>query len=335
MSYEDDVAAGWLTTQTDAPFHKLVVKVAKENTYSIIADPLLQHIPWDLRVPGIWHCMHNCRTAMWILLKDAANKYGAACREGLKRAMGKLGLGKIKVAATNRPKKLGPGFENSSHIEYLILHEQSEPDRVKAVEAEVKNEGCERTAMDGQELEKVMKNIGAVLKGMEEGVGAANKERFADFKTAMHSALTSFNLGAEVALADIWLTDRSHEMGQHFRAWINVIIDDMGPQIGLPYHGRSYIDILPAHYVHEPDHLEAHSSSTWQKYGVAPGSGTDATMEMVKTCFVASCLTACAPLEKTLLGANLNVAPAGKPKHEKVFNFRERELCRRADFEHN
>ena len=157
VSYEDDVAAGWLTTQTDAPFHKLIVKVANENTYSIIADPLLQHIPWDLRVPGIWHCMHNCRTAMWILLKDPANKYGAPCREGLKQAMGKLGLGKIKVAATNRPKKLGPGFENSSHIEYLILHEQSEPDRVKAVEAEVKNEGCERTAMDGQELEKVMK----------------------------------------------------------------------------------------------------------------------------------------------------------------------------------
>ena len=101
------------------------------------------------------------------------------------------------------------------------------------------------------------------------------------------------------ALADIWLIDRRHEMGQHFRTWIDVIIVDMGPQIGLPYHGRSYIDILPAHYVHEPDHLEAHSSSTWQKYGVAPGSGTDATMEMVKTCFVAWCLIWCWKLTMT------------------------------------
>lgn len=269
VNYEEQVAAGWLTTQADAPFHKLVVKVAKENTYSIVADPLLQHIPWHLRVPGIWHCCHNCRTAMWILLKDAANKYGTGAREGLKKAMTKLGLGKIKVAATTRPKKLGPGFENTSHVEYLILHEQSEPDRVKAVEAEVKNEGCERTSMDGQELEKVMNNIVMILQCMEEGVEARVKDLFDEFSSAFCEALTSFNKGVEVALADIWPTDRSAEMGQHFRQWVDVVIDQLGPQVGLPYHGRSYIDILPAHYIHEPDHLQAHSSRMWQEYGVS------------------------------------------------------------------
>ena len=66
----DNDGAEWVSTDQAAPFHKSVVDVAKKCTFSTVADPLCKNIPQKRRTAGIWHCVHNCRTAMWILLKD-------------------------------------------------------------------------------------------------------------------------------------------------------------------------------------------------------------------------------------------------------------------------
>eukprot|EP00656_Telonema_subtile_P026177 TRINITY_DN2815_c0_g1_i3.p2 TRINITY_DN2815_c0_g1~~TRINITY_DN2815_c0_g1_i3.p2 ORF type:complete len:110 (-),score=4.14 TRINITY_DN2815_c0_g1_i3:5-334(-) len=66
-----------------------------------------------------------------------------------------------------------------------------------------------------------------------------------------------------------------------FRGWADQIGDEMGPKIGMPYNGKDYLSILPVHWLCEPDHLELSASLLWEEHGVAPGSGTDATTEMV------------------------------------------------------
>ena len=79
----------------------------------------------------------------------------------------------------------------------------------------------------------------------------------------------------QTALADIWTTNRSEEL---------TFVDEMmtiPASAGLPYVVREYLAILPIHYLAEPTHLQGMSSSIWEQYGVAPGSMTDATTEMV------------------------------------------------------
>lgn len=230
------------------------------------------------------------------LIKDAAGCYGekGEVRDALKKGMKQIGLGNIKTASTDRPKK--KKSDEQTTMEFLILAETAEPAAVKAAEEEARNDGNQRMSMDGGELLKTMKNFKVLADTMEAAVPAIQKDRFKKFRERMDKALEAFNAGAAIALADIWLTDRSGEMGKHFRDFADEIIDGMGPSIGLKFPGRSYLDILPAHWLVEPSHLEAHSSMTWQNSGVAPGnlralvqsfkrlwsgSGTDGTMEMV------------------------------------------------------
>ena len=72
---EGDNGQDWEATDQGAPFHGKVVDVATACTYSTTAHPLIAGIPQHCRMPGLWHCIHNCRHAMWVLLKDMAGKY--------------------------------------------------------------------------------------------------------------------------------------------------------------------------------------------------------------------------------------------------------------------
>ncbi len=96
----------------------------------------------------------------------------------------------------------------------------------------------------------------------------------------MQQALTAFNKGTAIALADVWLSNRAVEMGDKFRTFANEI-GGISKGCGLPYVSREYLAILPIHWLCEPDHLQAHASALFELYGVSPGSGTDATTEMV------------------------------------------------------
>lgn len=325
---------GWQSTDQHAPFHKKVVDVAKTSTYSITASPLMKHVPLSRRAPGIWHCCHNCRTSMWILLKDMASKWNMIGQ--LKAAMSskEIGLSTIKVAAKDRKNKKG-GFAGGS-VEQIIINEAAEGLRVAAVAAEDQNDGNDRTSMDGTELLKVMANTGLILTKMEEGgIPREHKWRWERFKDSMTRALTSFNAGVAFALADIWEEDHSHEMGEHFRQWADIITDEMGPAIGLPYEGRSYLDILPAHWLTEPDHLEQHATKNWVEFGVAPGVNTDATCEMVSshtTVLVSSC-SVCGDHARHWLAVSL-FFPAGGAIHEEDAKLWAGQQCWRHNFEH-
>jgi hypothetical protein len=272
--YEDNQGEEWQSTDQNAPFHKKVVEVAKTCTFSTTAAPLYKHIPQERRVPGVWHCTHNCRHAMWILLKDMAGKYNMI--DNLQRALASLGLGKIKCAPKDRKKTTG-GF---SSVESIMIDEKADGVRMQKVAEEDRNDGCARTSMDGMELIKVMKNFNQIVGKMEEvGIPAKSQFRWDGFKVGMHKALTAFNAAAALALADLWEEDKSHEMGENFRKWADAIIDDLGPEVGLPYAGRSYLDILPAHWLCEKDHLEQHARENWLAFGVSPGVNSDAPCE--------------------------------------------------------
>ena len=143
------------------------------------------------------------------------------------------------------------------------------------------NQGVERTSMDGVELNRCLANFTTLAEAMSAAVPAAQKERIKRWRVTMEKAITAFNRGAAIALADIWHIDKSAAMGEAFREWNDTIIDGLGPECGLPYLGREYVNILPAHWLTEPDHLEQFSSQLWQEHGVLPGSGSDAVMEMV------------------------------------------------------
>ena len=264
----------WEATDQGAPFHSSVVDVAKACTYSTTAHPVIAGIPQHRRVPGIWHCIHNCRHAMWVLLKDMAGKY--CLLDALKLAMTDIGLPNIKVAPTDRKSKAG-GF---SSVEGVMISEIAEGVRIKAVQDEEKNEGNDRTSMDGNELINVMANFEKIVAVMEaHGIPEEHQWRWDEFKLHMGKALTSFNAGAAIALADIWLDDQSQQMGENFRAWADTIIDNLGMGIGLPYEGRTYLDILPAHWLCEPDHLEAHARRNFGELGITPGSLSDGPCE--------------------------------------------------------
>ena len=44
----------WGVSDVAAPFHDRVLQLTRENTFGQISHPLLEHIPAELRVPGIW-----------------------------------------------------------------------------------------------------------------------------------------------------------------------------------------------------------------------------------------------------------------------------------------
>ncbi len=265
------------TTKTAAPFHKDVNQIAQENTFSIVASPIMRHVGLAYRVPGIWHAIHNCESAMWVLIMDAAATYGVI--DALQQGMIELGLPHIKVAAVPRPKKTGPGFD-ACNIEGVIDALNENLRQAKASE-ESAQDCAKRSSMTGKEMVLVLSMLNLITSLMKAAVPEKNILRFERWEASMKTAMNNFNAGRAIALADIWPTNRAAEMGEHFRAWADEISDRMGKQVGLPYNGREYIAILPAHWLIEPDHLQAHASAMWEKHGVAPGAGTDATTEMV------------------------------------------------------
>jgi len=274
----DNDGAEWVSTDQAAPFHKSVVDVAKKCTFSTVADPLCKNIPQKRRTAGIWHCVHNCRTAMWILLKDMAAQYDLI--EELQRGMASIDMKTIRCAAVERKSKKATGNSDGS-VEGILVLEGAEGRRVGAIQAEEKV--ASRASMDGNELLKVMHSWDKLVAGMEAGgIPEENEHDWNSFKISMKKALASFNAGAAFALMDIWDTDKSQEMGEHFRDWADTIIDEIGPTIGLKYTGRSYLDILPAHWLTEPDHLQAHAHRNYQEWGIAPGGNTDAACEAGK-----------------------------------------------------
>jgi hypothetical protein len=268
--FADDVADGWTTTCQDAPFHAKVVEISREYCYNTVAHPILPNIALPRRVPGIWHCLHNSRHALWLLIKDAASTYFVI--DALQDAITSLGLIQIRVTATKKVK--GKNIE-------AIMTEEAEDTRAKIESEESKQECAKRLGMNGNELELVIGSFDQLVSAMGSRVQPANKLRFSRWSESMASAITSFNAGAAIALADMWATNRAHEMGEHFRAFVDHLVDGIGPGCGLSYLSREYTSILPIHWISEPDHLEAHASAMYEELGVSPGSGTDATMEMV------------------------------------------------------
>jgi len=265
------------TTSVKAKFHKEVTRLARENTFSIIAPPIMKNVALEYRVPGIWHCVHNCEHAMWILIMDAAATYGVI--DELQTAMIDLGLPHIKVAAVPRPKKPGVGFD-ACNMEAVIDAQDEANRQVKASE-ESAQDCAKRSSMTGNEMVLVLAAFDFVSTRLKKAVAVKNALRFSKWQTSMELAISHFNQGKALALADIWATNKAVEMGTHFRSWADEVSDNMGKQVGLPYNGREYIAILPAHWLIEPDHLQEHSSNMWEKHGIAPGAGTDATTEMV------------------------------------------------------
>jgi hypothetical protein len=257
-------------TDQHAPFHKAVVTQSREHTYSIVAPPLLKHIPMWLRFPGIWHCCHNTRQMFWIMFKDAAGAYGVIPK--LQAAMVAIGLKHIKVAAMGKPRK-------EANIEAAISAENAAALK-KAVDEEAKEDCNQRAGMDGNELEIVMDNLDVILGHFKSGVAPANSNAFERWGASVTRALKAFNKGTAIALADLWETNRAAEMGEKFRTFADEICG-IDKSCGLPYVSREYLAILPIHWLCEPDHLQAQASKLFETYGVAPGSGTDATTEMV------------------------------------------------------
>ena len=140
--------------------------------------------------------------------------------------------------------------------------ENAEAARLKALTEEERNQGVKHMAMDGMELTKVIEDFEVLANTMAGGVPTSEQGRFSKWRTAMKKALDAFNKGAALALADIWHEDKSAEMGEHFRTWFDTVVDEMGPEVGLPYLGREYVNILPCHWLAEPDHLPAPAQST-------------------------------------------------------------------------
>lgn len=75
-------------------------------------------------------------------------------------------------------------------------------------------------------------------------------ERQGDFGTPA----TPLWLARAIALADImiWATNRAHEAGEHYRAFVDAIVGGIGPKCGAPYVGGEYVCVLPAHWLAEP-----------------------------------------------------------------------------------
>jgi len=268
--YPDDVADGWTTTCQDAPFHAKVVEISREKCYNIVAHPIFSNIRLSRRVPGIWHCLHNSRHALWLLIKDAASAYDVIA--ALQHAITELGLIQIRVTTTKKVK--GKNIES-------IMTDEAEDMRAKIEQEEAKHDCAKRLGMNGKELQLVIGSFSKLASAMACHAKPEHKLRFSRWVDAMSNAISSFNAGAAIALADMWSTNRAHEMGQHFRTFVDHVVDGIGPGCGLSYLSREYTSILPIHWLAEPDHLEAHASAMYDALGVAPGSGTDATTEMV------------------------------------------------------
>ncbi len=155
--------ADFKATDQLAPWHKDVMKLTRDKTYSIVAHPLLSQIPLSMRLPGIWHCCHNTRQMLWIMIKDAAAVYGVIPE--LEAAMKDISLEHIKIAAVGKPRK-------EANMEAMISEENAAAQE-RAVDEEAKNDCVKRAGMDGKEVTVVMSNFDVILDHFERGVKPA------------------------------------------------------------------------------------------------------------------------------------------------------------------
>jgi len=254
----------------DAPFHKLQTKISREYAYSCCCMPLMPDIPADHRLPGIWHATHNTRVMMWLMVKDICAQCGVV--PALQQSLVDVGLPHIKVSADKKPRK-------QANIEDQITNENlAAAVAISKEEDTVRNK---RSAMNGKELVTVFENFETVVAKMHASTeDACEKLKLERWEPPFRRALTAFNKGCEVALADLWPTNRSAELS-YFRTFVDEIMN-IPASAGLPYVVREYLAILPIHYLAEPSHLQGMSCNIYDQHGVAPGSGSDATTEMVR-----------------------------------------------------
>ena len=261
-------------TDQHAPFHDVVLKLAKENTYSIVAQPLLVDIPLKMRFGPAWHCPHNTRQMLWVMTKDACGVYGVL--PALQKSLDKLGLGDVNVTSVYKQRK-------EANIEACITAE-NEAARQTIEDAEEKEKRSRRMGMNGKELVRVMAHLPLIGEEMMRDIKPADKVKCQRWLTIIQAAVTVFNEAVAILSADVWLSNRASEMGFKFRTFADQIAN-ISKGCGLPYVSRAYIAILPIHWLCEPDHLEKFASDLYAMYGVAPGSLTDCTTEMVRPCF--------------------------------------------------
>lgn len=248
-------------------YHKEVLALAQKHMFSIVEEPLLKHIPLARRFFGIWHSPHNCRQSMWVHTRDVAATFKVI--PALERAMVELKLENIKVGAVKRPKR-------ETCVDDIMTAE-AEAHREAVVNAEDK--GTKRTSMDGKELKTVIDAYSTVVvESMREAVEPRHQSEFQRWCDLVEPAITHFNAGCAIIAAPLWESNRAHEAGVHFRAWAD-LIHKTGRHQGLQHPGSAYLNILPAHFLTEPSHMEKMASDIYEQYGVAPASGSDAITE--------------------------------------------------------
>lgn len=258
--------------QEPCPFHKEQVKLSKQHAYSIVTDPLLPLIPLLLRLAGIWHCTHNVRVMLWLMLKDIATQCGVI--PALQQSMDEIDLGHVRVTA-DKKKRREANIEEQIRLENVASAEAISKE-------EEKNSRNTKSSMNGKELVIVFDAFDRILANMNSTASdECERLKLQRWGEPVRRALTAFNEGCRTALADIWTTNRSDELSK-FRTFVDEMMT-IPASAGLPYVVREYLAILPIHYLSEPTHLQGMSSSIWEQYGVAPGSMTDATTEMVRT----------------------------------------------------
>lgn len=272
VNHEADLELFSCTNQA-APFHAAVMNLAQQNTYSIVAHPLLACISIGMRFAGNWHCPHNTRVMIWVMCKDAAGQYGVL--PALQEALEEIGLKHIKVSSKYKPRK-----EVNMEAE-IAAENRAAKNAIE--EEEAKDGNRQRLSMDGKELVKVMINFPVVIAKMLAMVKPPETTKCERWAHIMLRALTAFNAGVAILAADMWLTNRASEMGAHFRDFADHIAS-IGKGCGLPYVSREYLAILPIHWLCEPDHLQQKAHDCYEAYGVAPGAMSDATTEMVSLC---------------------------------------------------
>ena len=109
-------------------------------------------------------------------MKDAAARYKVI--DALKAAMVEIDLPNIKCAASARPTKKGPGFsQDDGQVGEILDVESAEAARVVALTEEERNQGIERTSMDGVELTRCLVNFKTLADAMIAEVPTAQKER--------------------------------------------------------------------------------------------------------------------------------------------------------------
>jgi hypothetical protein len=182
------------------------------------------------------------------------------------------------IAALSRAGLIS-ALRKECNIEAMISEENAAAQK-RSIEDDAKTDCAKTAGMDGKELVIVMANLSVLIGHFKSAVKAEFEKPLERWERSVTDALIAFDQGVAIALADMWETNRAAEMGAYFRTFADEIAN-ISKGCGLPYVSREYLAILPIHWLCEPDHLQAQASKLYEAWGVAPGSGTDATTEMV------------------------------------------------------